>query len=377
MTARALALALTEENRGRLRRRVAALAEPRPAVYRMIDAGGRVIYVGKAKRLRPRLLSYFRARYPDDKGARILAAAHDIAWDYVPSEFAAYLGELRQIQRHRPPFNVRMKRPRHLAFVKVSGGAAPKIYLGARPGDGETRNYGPFRAGQRLDDAVRVLNLELGLRDCALDMPVVYREQGDLFGPTRRAACLRYELGTCTGPCGGFVTEADYRARIEVAAAFLDGRGIAPLDRVIEAMSAASRAAAYEQASRWREKFEALEWLFAEGNRVRVAIDALSFVYTDPGAYGDERAYLIRRATVRASAPAPRTPIEREAFRALLAEHAAPEPAPGPLPVEQIEETVLLLSWFRRHPAALRRTVGVDEWGKDRRRETTRDDGRR
>jgi excinuclease ABC subunit C len=67
------------------------LAENRPAVYRMIDPAGRVIYVGKAKRLRNRVLSYFRARYPEDKAARILHAAKTIEWDYVPSEFAAYL----------------------------------------------------------------------------------------------------------------------------------------------------------------------------------------------------------------------------------------------------------------------------------------------
>ena len=92
---------------GQLRGRIRALAENRPAVYRMLDGTGRIIYVGKAKRLRTRLLSYFRAEYPDDKAARILYAAADIAWDYVPSEFAAYLGELRQIRRHRPYFNHR------------------------------------------------------------------------------------------------------------------------------------------------------------------------------------------------------------------------------------------------------------------------------
>jgi excinuclease ABC subunit C len=362
MSRRALSLALTDEARARLRRRVAALAEPRPAVYRMIDAGGRVIYVGKAKRLRARLLSYFRARYPDDKGARILAAAHDIIWDYVPSEFAAYLTELRLIRRHHPPFNVRMKHARRLAFVRISEGAAPKVFVVPRPGDGDARHYGPYRAGERLDEAVRVLNLELGLRDCALNMPMLYREQGDLFGATRRAACIRYERGTCTGPCGGFVAEPDYRARVEVAAAFLEGRAIAPLGQVIDAMGRASRAGSFEQAARWRDRFDALEWLFAEGNRMRVAINALSFVYTDPGAFGDERSYIIRRATVRASAPAPRTPIERAAFQGLLAEHAAPEPDTGPLPTDSIEEMVLLLSWFRRHPGAVRRTVGLEDW---------------
>jgi excinuclease ABC subunit C len=75
-----------------LRRRVGEHAENRPAIYRMLDPEGRIIYVGKAKRLRTRLLTYFRAVYPDDKAARILYAAQDIAWDYTPSEFSAYLG---------------------------------------------------------------------------------------------------------------------------------------------------------------------------------------------------------------------------------------------------------------------------------------------
>jgi excinuclease ABC subunit C len=263
-----------------------------------------------------------------------------------------------------------MKHARRLAFVKVSGGAAPKIFAGSRPGgEAEVRNYGPYRAGQRLDEAVRVLNLELGLRDCALNMPVVYRGQGDLFGAGRRAACIRYELGTCTGPCGGFVTEADYRARVETAVAFLEGRAVAPFDRIIAAMTAASRTAAYEQAAKWRDRFDALEWLFAEGNKIRTAIDALSFVYTDPGAFGDERSYIIRRATVRASAPAPRTPIEREAFDALLAAHTAPEPAAGPLPAEAIDEMLLLLAWFRRHPGAVRRTIRLEEAARPEARE--------
>jgi len=186
-----------------LRRRVRALAENRPAVYRMIDPTGRVVYVGKAKRLRSRLLSYFRAKYPEDKGARILHAASDIQWDYVPSEFAALLGELRQIQRYRPVFNVRMNRKRRAGFIKVSGGVAPKIYVGATAGSDEVQHYGPFVGVGRLKETVKVLNDLLGLRDCAVNMPMVYPDQGDLFATSeRRAACLRYEIGTCAGPCG-------------------------------------------------------------------------------------------------------------------------------------------------------------------------------
>jgi excinuclease ABC subunit C len=110
--------------------RVRTLAENRPAVYRMFDATGRVLYVGKAKRLRTRLLTYFRASYPDDKAARILYAAHDIQWDYVPSEFAAYLVELRQIRKFRPYFNHKGNRTRRSALIKIAGGPAPRVYGG-------------------------------------------------------------------------------------------------------------------------------------------------------------------------------------------------------------------------------------------------------
>jgi excinuclease ABC subunit C len=358
----AAGLALPLADTDRLRRRVMGLAENRPGTYRMMDATGRVIYVGKAKQLRTRLLSYFRASYPDDKAARIIGAAQDVTWEYAPSEFAACLAELRQIRRYRPPFNVRMNRNGSVAFVRVSDGPAPKIHVGATVGDGGVRHYGPFRGGERLREAVRILNIELGLRDCALTMPIVYPEQGDLFAAPRRAACIRHELGTCLGPCGGFVTEADYQGRVATALAFLEGRAIAPLDRIVEAMTRASEDAAYEQAARLRDRYEALEWLFAAGSRIRAGIDALSFVYLDPGSHGDDRAYVIRRATVRASAPAPHTPIERAAFRALVAENAAPEPMDGPLPPDAIDEMILLLGWFRRHTAALRRTVALKEW---------------
>ena len=83
--ATALRLALPAADLDQLRERVRRLAEQRPGVYRMIDPLGRVMYVGKAKRVRARVLSYFRAEFPDDKAARILHAAADITWDYTPS----------------------------------------------------------------------------------------------------------------------------------------------------------------------------------------------------------------------------------------------------------------------------------------------------
>jgi excinuclease ABC subunit C len=346
-----------------LRQRVRALAENRPAVYRMTDAMGRIIYVGKAKRLRTRLLTYFRAEYPDDKAARILYAASDIAWDYVPSEFAAYLGELRQIRRHRPHFNYRGNVTRRSVLIKISSDVAPRVYAGATVAREDACCYGPFRSMSRTVEAVRTLNDLLGLRDCSDAMPAVFLGQGDLFDQPRQAGCMRHEFGFCTGPCAGFVAQWDYRRRVETAMAFLEGRTIQPIDRVVQAMQEAASQSKFEVAARWRERFEQLEWLLAATSRARSARDLLTFVYRDPGEFGDDRVYLVRQGVVRAVFPYPATPIEHEAFRAVVAEEAARPVLPtGPLPLESLDEILLLMSWFRAHPDALRRTSSYEQW---------------
>ena len=345
-----------------LRRRVKLLAENRPAVYRMLDPAGRVLYVGKARRLRARLMTYFRASYPDDKAARILHASHDIQWDYQPSEFAALLGELRMIRKHRPAYNVSMNRNRRLGFVTISQGPAPRLGVSQRT-DQEMRRYGPVPSPGRAREALRVINDLLGLRDCAEKMPIYFADQGDLFAEPRRAGCMRHDFRLCTGPCAGFVAEWAYASQVTAAVAFLEGRTAQPIDRIVTEMMTASDRGDYAMAVRWRERFEHLEWLFAALNRARAAIALLTFVYRDPGEFGDERAYLVRHGVVRAVFPWPSTPIEREAFRAVVSEELAqPGPGAGPLPTSTVDETLLLLGWFRRHPDALRRTEPLDAW---------------
>ncbi|MGE0553177.1 MAG: nuclease [Gemmatimonadales bacterium] len=348
-----------------LRQRVRALAENRPGIYRMVDAAGRVLYVGKAKRVRNRVLSYFRARYPDDKAARILAAASNITWDYVPSEFAAHLAELREIRRHRPPFNLQMNRRRRAAFVVVTMESAPKLLVTSSTSRRDVLFFGPFTSPGRVGGGVRVLNDLLGLRDCKDRMPAVYSGQGDLFEPPRQAACPRFDFGTCAGPCAGLVSESAYQERVTAAIHFLGGYSLRPVERAIQMMEAAAAREDFEAAARWREKFEQLEWLIAAGARARAAIQLLTFVYRDTGELGDERAHLIRHGLVRASYPFPTTPIEREAFRAVVeAELREPLPPAGLLDAATLDEMLLVMSWFRRHPEHLRRTEPLEVWTK-------------
>jgi excinuclease ABC subunit C len=131
----------------------------------------------------------------------------------------------------------------------------------------------------------------------------------------------------------------------------------------VGAMQEAAGGAQFELAARWRSKFEQLEWLLAATSRARTAVDLLTFVYRDSGDFGDDRAYILRRGVVRASFPYPTTPIEHEAFRAVVAEEIRrPDPPTGPLPLDSIDEVLLMMAWFRANPDALRRTSPFEQW---------------
>jgi excinuclease ABC subunit C len=195
------------------------------------------------------------------------------------------------------------------------------------------------------------------------NMPMVFAGQTDLFDVERRAACMRHDFGFCTGPCAGFVTEREYLRRVDTAVAFLEGRTIQPLDRVINEMQQAADAGEFERATLWRERFERLEWLLAAIARARTAVDGLSFVYRDPGLKGDDRAYLIRQGVVLASYPFPldtdRAGSLPRGSEGCVVSSGALHRAPALKPLDEI---LLVMSWFRRHPQAFRRTTPLNSW---------------
>jgi excinuclease ABC subunit C len=358
-----LTLSLPASDIPALRLRIKRLAEDRPGTYRMVDTAGRVLYAGKAKQVRTRLMSYFRAAYPEDKQARILHAASDILFDYSPSEFGAALAELKLIRKHRPPFNVAMNRSRRYAFLVLTDEPAPRLIATATPERIRGRIYGPLPSPARATLAARILSDLLGLRDCRADTPMHYAEQGEFFSEPRRAACPRFDFKTCLGPCTGTLEEWVYRERVETAAAFCEGRALAPVDRVVHEMSARAEADDFEAAVRWRERFESLEWLLATTTRTRSALELLSFVYRDPGSHGDDRVYLIRRGEIRACYPDPVSPLEQQMFAAVVQEELARAlPPPHRVDAERLHERLLVMSWFRARPEAWRRTEPLERW---------------
>ena len=343
-----------------MRDRVKADATDRPGVYRMIAAGGEVVYVGKSKRLRSRLLSYFRAEFPADKGARILREAESIEWEYTPSEFSALLLELRHIKSHRPRFNVAMKSDdRNYCFIKISRPPAPKLAVVRGPGhDDASAYYGPFQGTVRVNEAVHELNDVLGLRDCGLDQRMHFADQEDLFQAfVRTPGCIRYEVKKCIGPCVGGCTVDQYDERLGMARDFLDGTDNGPIEYLRSEMELASSQLLYERAATMRDKVHRLEALRQQFNRLHFAVESLSFVYNVPGFEGDDRVYLIRRGRVRAEAAAPRTPPEAAALLELIDSVYTPaELETGRIPTHEIDELLLLSSWFKRFPHELTHT---------------------
>ena len=340
-------------------------AEERPGVYRMLGEGGEVVYVGKSKRLRTRLLSYFRAEFPREKGARIVREAFAIEWQYVPSEFAALLEELRLIKRLRPRLNVAGKRDaRHYAFARLSGRVAPRLSVVRGTGSGEAGGlyYGPFTGAERLREALRELGDALGLRDCTLDGRMRFADQGELLAlAPRTPGCIRHEIGTCLGPCVAAVTADTYADRVRQARAFLEGGDPSVLARLRDEMHEASTALAFERAGVLRDKLRRLEGLREQFARLRFAVEALTFAYLVPGHADEQRFYLVRRGVIRAEVPAPRTPDDWRALHAVSAQVFAPGVgAPHAVPAHEVDELLLVTSWFHAHPEELQATVPPD-----------------
>lgn len=339
---------------------VRAHAGERPGVYRMIADDGEIVYVGKSKRVRTRLLSYFRCAFPEEKGARILREASRIEWEYVPSEFAALLAELRLIKRYRPRFNVAMKRDaRNYCFIKITKAPAPKLVVVRGPGqDDSAVYYGPFMGATGVSEALRELNDILGLRDCAVDQRMHFADQAELFDTMPRTpGCIRYEVKKCLGPCVAGCTVQQYDERLAMARAFLDGTDDGPIEHLRGEMEAASERLEYERAAVLRDKLRRLEALRGQFARLRFAIETLSFVYTVPGHDGADRVYLIRRGLVRAELERPSSPDDAaRLLRLVEAVYAPAERETSQIPTHEIDELLLLSSWFRRFPGELERT---------------------
>ncbi len=348
---------------GPLRREVGALAPRRqPGVYGMLNPRGELIYVGKAKCLRTRLLSYFRSKSRDPKAGRILQHTRALVWEPVTSEFAALLRELELIHRWQPRFNVQgQPHRRRRVYVCIGRPPAPYVFLAAKPAAHLSACFGPVPPGETAREAVRRLNERFGLRDCPQFQEMAFADQTELFPILRAAGCIRHEIATCLGPCAGGCTRRVYAKQVHAAQAFLGGADVSLLDQLQAEMAAASAALAFERAAALRDKWEALNWLHLRLERMRQIRGQETFVYPVRGIDGAEIWYVIDAGRVVRATPAPRYDDDRRASVLTIKKpHRRFKDAGNVVPIGEIEQILMVAAWFRRRPEERARCIELD-----------------
>jgi excinuclease ABC subunit C len=361
--ARSISHRIDAASRSGLRRLVLRDCPRRAGVYGMLNPRDEVIYVGKAKCLRTRLLSYFRRRGGDRKARRILQHTAAIAWETSPNEFAALLRELELIQRWRPRFNVRgQPGRRRLTHLCLGRSPAPHVFLSSAAQSPGLTCYGPVRAGWRAREAVRHLNDYFRLRDCPKKLVLYFREERKLFPEAQSPGCLRLEIGTCLGPCVGACSRREYRRQTSAIRAFLEGRDDSPLRTVEEEMKSASSLLQFEKAAALRDKLDSLSWIHGHLKRLRTLCQQPPFIYPVRGNDGTETWYLVQNGLVISALAPPRSVSEKRAVSKRIRDALEGKPATGSrLNAANMDCVYLVAAWFRRHPEERERVLERSE----------------
>lgn len=219
-----------------------------PGVYRMYDAGGTVIYVGKAKDLKKRLTSYFRGNLASRKTEALVEAIRQIDVTVTHTETEALLLEHNYIKLYQPRYNVLLRDDKSYPYIFLSADAHPRLasHRGAKHAKGEY--FGPFPNGYAVRETLSLLQKIFPVRQCENS---VYRN--------RSRPCLQYQIGRCLGPCvTGLVSEEEYAQQIEYVRLFLSGKDDQVLNQLVARMESASISLKFEEAARLRDQIQAV-----------------------------------------------------------------------------------------------------------------------
>jgi len=216
----------------------------RPGVYRMYDAEGTLLYVGKAKNLKNRVSSYFRSRGLTNKTVALVNRIHRIETTVTHSETEALLLEQTLIKEHRPPFNILLLDDKSYPYIKLStGGDWPGLYVHRGSKRGNAEYYGPYPSASAVRESLAILQKAFKVRQCE-----------DSVFQNRQRPCLQYQIKRCKAPCVGFVSEEEYRADLEKTRAFLQGKNQSLIETLETEMDRAAHELDFETAAEVRDQ---------------------------------------------------------------------------------------------------------------------------
>ncbi len=229
-------------------REIAAGLPHLPGVYRMIGGSGQVLYVGKAIDLRKRVGSYFQpARHPSPRIELMVRQVHELQVTVTRSESEALLLENNLIKSLHPRYNILYRDDKSYPYLRIGGGAFPRLGFHRGTLDPQAHHYGPFPNAGAVRASIQLIQKVFRLRTCE---DTVFRN--------RSRPCLLHQIGRCSGPCVNLVDQARYAEDVANAQLFLGGRDELVIDRLVQRMEAASERLEYEEAAALRDQVKAL-----------------------------------------------------------------------------------------------------------------------
>ena len=263
-----------EEERKQLLERANALPLC-PGVYIMKDREGRVIYVGKSRKLKNRVSQYFQNSEKNLKTARMVASVRDFEYFLCDTEMEALTLENTLIKQHNPKYNIRLKDAKSYPYIKITDEPYPRLIMTRKRDKDKGKYFGPYSGVSTVFSVLDTLRRVLALPTCNRRFP---RDIG------KERPCLYYQMGRCCGPCTGKVSEEEYAITVSMAADILRGHTGEVKKRLTEQMYAHAEEERFEAAARCRDTITALDRL-REKQTVVAAPDTEQDVI---GYYGDE-----------------------------------------------------------------------------------------
>ena len=243
-------------------REKAELLPSEPGVYLWLDADGRVLYVGKAKNLRARVLSYFRV---DGDGRLqvpwLMSTAADLDYIVTGSEIEALVTEANLARAKKPKFNVRLKDDKRYPYIKITKEAIPRIFLTRTILNDGARYIGPYTDVKAVRKTLKLVHTIFPIRLCHQKLP----------NDKLLRACLNYQIKRCSGPCVGYISIEEYNRYIEQAYHFILGRNTELIGELENRMKEASDSLKFELAAGIRDRIAAVKKVIARSRAFTAA----------------------------------------------------------------------------------------------------------
>lgn len=220
----------------------------RSGVYKMLDAKGEPVYIGKARNLKKRVTSYFRASGSNSKQQVMLSHVRSIEVMVTHTEGEALLLESQLIKRHKPRYNICLRDDKSYPYIYVSTHQTfPRVtfHRGAKKKPG--RYFGPYPSANAVRESLKSLQKIFPVRQCE-----------DSYFKSRSRPCLQYQIERCSAPCVDFVTPEVYGRDVEHTVMFLEGKGDQLIGELVQRMEEAAKNLEFEKAARYRDQIAAL-----------------------------------------------------------------------------------------------------------------------